>query len=381
MELGGAETSLLGFMQALDPQKVDVDLLLFECRGALIDRVPQYVRVLPEDRKYQCLMIPIKQVLIRGNFLIAMARLIGRYKARNEQNRSYMTKLFSQKQAVRYLPCVEQEYDLAVSFIDPHFFMCEKVKSNIKMGWLHMDYSRICLKDAIDFSMWNACDWIVHVSKKCEENFLAKHGSLKNKSLVIENILSEPMIFERSHEPIKKGEVKMRGLRLLSIGRFSFLKNFTNIPQICKLIVDKGFDVSWYIIGYGEEEDAIRRNILLLNMENNVIILGKKENPYPYIKACDIYVQPSHSEGKSVAVREAQLLGKPVVITDFPTANNQLENGVDGVIVPLDNEGCSNGIVDLAKNKELMKQLSENCLKRNYSNTEEIGKIYELIGV
>lgn len=114
-------------------------------------------------------------------------------------------------------------------------------------------------------------------------------------------------------------------------------------------------------------------------MEDNVVILGKKINPYPYIKNCDLYVQPSRYEGKAVTVREAQMLCKPVVITKFATSSSQLKDGYDGIIVPMDNQGCADGIAKLLNNKVLMQQLSENCAENDYSNSQEINKIYEII--
>lgn len=114
-------------------------------------------------------------------------------------------------------------------------------------------------------------------------------------------------------------------------------------------------------------------------MEEKVIILGKKSNPYPYIRACDLYVQPSRYEGKCVAVKEAQLLGKPVVITNYATSSSQLENGEDGIIVSLDNEECAKEIASLLNNPQLMKKISENCAKRDYSNAAEIEKIEQII--
>lgn len=167
--------------------------------------------------------------------------------------------------------------------------------------------------------------------------------------------------------------------RLLSIGRYSTAKNFDNIPDICARLLDKGLSIKWYLIGFGSDEDLIRRKIAEQKMESHVILLGKKENPYPYIKSCDLYVQPSRYEGKSVTVREAQMLGKPVVITNYPTAKSQLENGVDGVIVPLNNQGCAEGIAELLRHPERMKGLQENCQVRDFSNAEEIKKLYQLI--
>lgn len=135
-------------------------------------------------------------------------------------------------------------------------------------------------------------------------------------------------------------------------------------------------DIYWYIIGFGPDEELIRQKISEAGMENRVVLLGKKENPYPYIKACDLYVQPSRYEGKAVTVREAQMLGKPVVITRYATSKDQLEDGVDGVIVPMDNEGCAEKIKELLDNPSGILKLSSMCRTRDYSNCDEIKKLF-----
>ena len=114
-------------------------------------------------------------------------------------------------------------------------------------------------------------------------------------------------------------------------------------------------------------------------MQDRVIILGKKDNPYSYMRACDLYVQPSRYEGKAVSVREAQLLCKPVIITKYDTSDSQLEDGTDGIVVPMDNEGCASGIAALLRDPERMRQLSENCKKRDYTNSAEVEKIDALM--
>lgn len=114
-------------------------------------------------------------------------------------------------------------------------------------------------------------------------------------------------------------------------------------------------------------------------MEDRVIMLGKKDNPYPYIKACDLYVQPSRYEGKCVSVLEAQMLGKPVVIARYATSASQLAEGVDGVIVPKDNAGCAEGIARLLRNKKQMMDLVKNCAASDYSNKKEADKLRALL--
>ena len=168
-------------------------------------------------------------------------------------------------------------------------------------------------------------------------------------------------------------------VKILSAGRFCDAKNFDNVPDICRRLMENGLDVKWHLIGYGGEEPLIRQKIAEAGMQERVIILGKKDNPYPYMRACDLYVQPSRYEGKAVTVREAQLLGKPVVITSYATSASQLEDGVDGAIVPMDSVGCAAGIAALLRDPARMQQLSENCASRDYTNSAEIEKIYALM--
>ena len=167
--------------------------------------------------------------------------------------------------------------------------------------------------------------------------------------------------------------------RLLSVGRFSDAKNYDNVPDICKRMLAAGVDVKWFLIGYGGDEALIRQKIQEAGMEDHVIILGKKTNPYPYIKACDIYVQPSRYEGKSVTVREAQMLCKPIVVTNYPTASSQIKDGVDGVIVPMDNEGCAKGLARVIMDEALQKRLVDYLQAHDYGNETEVEKIYQLL--
>ena len=286
------------------------------------------------------------------------------------------------KRLVPMLPNITGEYDLAINFLGIGDVLVNKVNAKKKITWVHTDYMKLVPDKELDLKTYSQIDYIVNVSDKCEESFLKVYPQLKNKSLVIENIISDEFLKKQANEIVNDtfNKDNEKQIILLSVGRFSDAKNFDNIPSICQEVINSGCDVKWYIIGYGGDEKLIKSKIKEFRMEDRVIILGKKINPYPYIKACDIYVQPSRYEGKAVTVREAQILNKPVVITNFATANSQLIDGFDGIIVPMDNEGCANGIVKLIKDKELQSKLIENTKKTDYSNKEEIKKIYNILG-
>lgn len=379
MELGGAERSLIGLLDALDPEIWDVDLFLLRHEGELMDMIPDHVNLLPAVPAYTVLARPMKDTLKEGHVLLTAARLAGkiaasRYAKKHHHTESVVSLEYSHKFTCPFMPKIqpEKEYDLAISFLTPHYFVARKVTAKKKIAWIHTDYTRIQLNVASETAMWDAYDYIASISDAVTEGFLQVFPGLKEKIVLIENVLPEKLIRKQAAEPIGDMMRANDERILLSVGRFTNAKNFDNVPWICKRILEAGLKVKWYLIGYGGDEALIRRNIQDAEMEEHVIILGKRANPYPYIAACDLYVQPSRYEGKCVTVREAQMLGKPVVITRYATSSSQLEDGVDGMIVPMDNEGCAEGIAALLRDPKRMAQLSEVCRTRDYSNRNEI---------
>lgn len=386
LELGGAERSLLGLLDALNPERWDIDLFLLRHEGELMDFIPSYVHVLPPVPAYTVLARPMKDTLGEGHLLLTAARLAGkiaagRYAKKHGHTESAVDLEYSHKFTCPFMPAIQPDetYDLAVSFLTPHYFVAKKVQAKKKIAWIHTDYSQVQVNASSELAMWDAYDFIASISDAVTDSFLSVFPSLKKKIVRIENILPAALIKEQANEFVPEEEMPSGGIRILSIGRLCYPKNFDNIPDICTQLLQKNNNVYWYLIGFGPDEALIRQRIAEAGMEDHVILLGKKENPYPYIKACDLYVQPSRYEGKCVTVREAQMLGKPVVITKYATSSSQLEDGVDGVIVPMDNEGCAAGITALLRNPEKMRQLSENCKARDYSNAQEVEKLYKLM--
>ena len=387
LEIGGAERALIGLLETIDTTKYCVDLFLMRHQGELLKYIPEKINLLPENRQYSCMAVPFGAVLKRGCFGVAAGRFLGKRKAaRREQALGFtgendVALEYSHKYTLPFLPPVSEEtYDLAISFLTPHYFVAEKVKAKNKIAWIHTDYSVVATDRESQVKMWDAYDGIASISDRVTESFLDVFPGLKEKILLIPNIM--PMRYLAGMTDAFSPELEMPkdgSIRLLSVGRFCRAKNFDNVPDICKQLRAKGQDVKWYLIGFGGDEDLIRQRIQEAGMEDVVIILGKKENPYPYIAACDLYVQPSRYEGKCVSVIEAQILHKPVVITDYATSDSQLQDGYDGIVVPMDSAGCAEGIARVLRDLQLQEQLIENTKQRDYTNATEIQKLYQLI--
>lgn len=387
MEIGGAESALIGLLQSIDYFRYDVDLFLYAHRGEMMQFIPKEVHLLPEIKEYAHIECSMKQALVDGCWGV----LYGRLKAKR-QFRSYLRrKGLSESSAIYhyiaesispYLPSLHYlgEYDIAISFHFPHNYVIEKVLAKIKICWIHTDYTRIDINVEQELPIWSSFDHVISISSDVTKTFLKVFPSLKDKIVEMENILSSDFVrsrageFDASEELAKYGN----GIKLLSVGRFCEAKNYDNVPDICRYIRERGIHLHWYLIGYGDDS-LIRQRIHEAGMEDYVIILGKRSNPYPYIKACDIYVQPSRYEGKSVTVREAQMLCKPVVVTNYATAPSQIQDGIDGCIVPMDNEECAKGLCEFILDKDLQQSIVDYLHAHDYANDVEIEKLYKLI--
>lgn len=385
MEIGGAERALLGLLTSFDYSKYDVDLFLLRHSGELLPLIPKQVNLLPEIPEYSAIMLPMVSALKSGNVKTVLGRLKGKLEAKKfdkkyKPSKSAVAIEYSHKYTVRLLPEItKKHYDAAISFLTPHYFVAQKIDADKKISWIHTDYSTIDVDVESELEMWSRYDNIVSISDDVTKAFLTKFPSLKDKIVLIENILSKSFIDEQAKLLDVKSEMPDGCVKLLSIGRFCEAKNFDNVPEIASIMKAKGVDFKWYIIGYGADEALIRAKIAEFGMQDTVIILGKKDNPYPYIAECDIYVQPSRYEGKAVTVHEAQILNKPIVITNYATSHSQLTNGFDGLIVPMDNEGCANALAEFINNKNMQNQFAENMQTVNYSNESEVNKLYDII--
>ena len=386
MEIGGAEISLIGLLQTLDYSKYDVDLFVYSHRGELMQFIPKEVNLLPEIPEYSQIERPMLAALKDGYLKIVLRRLYAksryyRYKKANNPVESGAVFGYVFDSVTPVLPSLKYlgEYDLAISYLTPHNIVADKVLAKKKAAWIHTDYSKIDVDASLELPVWSKFDHVVSISDQVTDNFLAVFPVLKDKIVRIDNTLPSSFVRVRAEqiapEDVAKEMPREEGvINLLSVGRFCYAKNYDNVPDICRRIVGRGIDVRWYLIGFGGDEDLIRSKIVEQGMQERVIILGKKSNPYPYIKACDVYVQPSRFEGNPVTVHEAQILCRPVVVTNYPTAKDQVSDGQNGIIVPLDVEGCAEGLSTFIRDRLLRSRISDYLRSCDYGSLEESHK-------
>jgi glycosyltransferase involved in cell wall biosynthesis len=386
MEVGGVERSLISMLEGFDYKKYAVDLMLYRHQGDFLELVCNKVNLLEEVPQYTTFRKSIGETLKDKEYGIGFSRILSKIntrfagKAKGIVETGYYQMQLMWKYAIPFLPKLDKEYDVAISYLWPHYFVADKVKAKKKIAWIHTDYSTIETDIEMDLKVWNKFDYIVAVSEACKNSFLKKYSALKNKVIVMENITSPQFIRDMANEEIDTPMLLDNRFKIITVARLSHAKGIDNAVRALRILKDKGYEnIAWYVVGYGGDETMIKSLIRDLKLENNFVLLGKQINPYPYIKEADLYVQPSRYEGKAVTVGEAQILAKPVLITNYTTANSQVENGVDGYITELSVEGIADGIEKLYRDATVRKQLANNCSNTDYSNKYELNKLYEIM--
>lgn len=386
MEIGGVERSLLSFMRSFDYDKYDVDLMLYRHSGEFMKLLEGKFNLLEEVSQYTAIRKSVFELLKEGKYYFAAARIFARISAKGYARKNglhdygciQMQRMW--QFLINRLPSASRSYDVAVSYLWPHYYVAEKVQAKIKIAWIHTDFSIIETDLKEDLRIWYKFNYIVAVSDQCRNTFLKKYPGLKDKVIVMENIMCPDIIRKLSMEYMEDNEVSKDDFNIVTVARLSTAKGIDNAVRALKVLYGRGLkNIKWRIVGYGGDEELIRKLIADNKLEGKFIILGKKENPYPYIKACDLYVQPSRYEGRAVTVTEAQILGKPVIITNYATAGSQLRDGIDGIICPLSVGGLAASIEKIYYTPDARRRLSVNCMNNNYDNKDEIGKLYRLI--
>ena len=181
LEIGGVERSLINMLNSFDYENYDVDFMLYSHTGDFMNLIPDKVNLLKESDDYRTIRMPISSVFKNHKYRLGIGRLLARRKAKGNgiAQMQYMWKY-----CLPYLPKVEEKYDVAISFLWPHYCVTEKVDADIKIGWIHTDYTKIDTDIEMDIKMWQKLDYIVAVSEECKNAFLMKYPNI-NKDILL----------------------------------------------------------------------------------------------------------------------------------------------------------------------------------------------------
>lgn len=381
LSAGGGEKSLVNLLSQINYEQYEVDLFLFHHGGLFMEFVPKEVRVLSLPETYQCFAKPmlsaIARLMVKGHWSLMYHRMMFAWKSRMIRNASIREQMAWPHMAAALSP-VAEPYDVAIGFLEKTstYFCVDKVQACHKWGWVHIDYDELGMDPRIDIAYFQQLDVIVTVSEECAKVLQNRFPTERDKVKVFYNIVSPDLIRSMANQGLSDvWDGDEEHIHIVTIGRLHHQKGLELAIDACRLLVDQGFPVRWHVIGEGEERHRLTQRIAAKKLEEHFILHGLKSNPYPYIQQAMIYAQTSRFEGKSIAIDEAKILHKPILVTDYSTAKDQIRDGIDGLIVPMHPEGIAEGIRRLIQDESLRKRLSHTLARLRLGTEDEIHKL------
>lgn len=375
---GGAERSLVNLLTEIDFTKYEVDLLLFAREGMFLAQVPDSVNIVQGPKVLEALYSQKKeQKSIKFEVYKYMATIVSRIceKGLQAQNAYRWIKFYS-----KITPKLKKKYDLAIAYIsrDIMYYVDEKVNADKKMVFIHNDYRAAGHPKKYDEPYFRRMDALITISDTCTEVLKEEFPNLKEKIYNLPNIISSGAIRKRASEKKVEEFSEYKGIKIVSVGRLNVQKGFDFAIAAAVLLKKKGLKFKWLILGNGELMSELSDQIKKNHVEDEIILIGSRENPYIYMKSADIIAQTSRWEGKSVVLDEAKIIGTPIVTTNYPTAKDQIINEKEGIIVDMTPIAIAEGIERLVENKKLKESIHEYLINHEYGNVEEMKKYYSV---
>jgi glycosyltransferase involved in cell wall biosynthesis/predicted glycoside hydrolase/deacetylase ChbG (UPF0249 family) len=371
---GGAMTSLVNFLNALDTDKYDVDVIFYENdRGRC--GIKDEINILPQGKMHEAFSV--------GNLIkksvspsYVFARIQDLYYKKVKHNKRKAVQIMS-KQGCRYSRALDKEYDIAIAyeFTWALNYVTYRVKAKKKILWHHVEYEKSGMDYKVDKKAMNLADALVFVSEDCKKGYIERHPEHKDKCFFVPNLLSSEYVRAKGEEEISLPFEDNNYLKFVTTARISFEhKGLDRAAMAFSRLKKDGLleNVKWIIIGKGRDMDALEEIIRKEGLDKHVYPIGLRENPIPYLKACDIFLLPSRHEGKPMAVTEGFIMGLVPVVTEYTSAKEQIRNGVDGLVFDNNDEALYEGLKRLLENPGIINELKKNVTATDYGNEKEI---------
>ena len=380
LQSGGVSKSMVSLLNAWDTEKYETSLLLCCKEGDVFsDYLPKNIQLIysPVIEHVMGGFSSLKWLLAHGYFLLCLGALLRLILSR-------MSRPLASELIARMMPVVSDvHYDLIVDYGGQQllYYMVNKLSATKKVSFFHSDYSKWPFYYNADKKYYPLVDHIFTISQTCVDSLKHFFPNCSDKVSIMENISSPTIIRQQSLESIgefKKqvDQMKANGNTILcTIGHICRGKGFDFAIEASDILKRNGINFKWLFIGKVLEEDLLKL-IADKELDDNILLVGIQSNPYPYIGFSDIVVHPSRFEGKSIALDEAKILCKPIVVTNFSTVGDQFENGKNGTICEMSGKAVANAIIELINNPTLQDSYRTYLGTHIVDNSREVNKLY-----
>ena len=381
--IGGAERSLCTLLNLLPQNRFDLRVLLTARGGALEKYLPAGI-ALSE--------IPLRGPGLRARIAFAwrhalhavVSRLPGPLRSKANPVERHWRLLGS------LAPAPEENFDVAVAYHQgfPTYYVARKVRADRKIAWINADIVRDRYTEDFNLGFYSLYNTVVAASPGLRGLLLDSWRFDPARVIAVRDIVSpavlQKLAAEDSCPKENAGEAAMSvtgssPLVILTVGRLVPVKGYDLLLGAACLLRDRGLNFRWDIVGDGPLRKQIEEEIGAKGLREHVRLLGALDNPYPLMRRCDIYVQPSRSEGYGIAICEARAFCRPVIVTDFKVASGLVDDGTDGLICGM-TAGALADVVMRLSSPQLREQFSARLATNPPDNaTESLDIILDLL--
>lgn len=358
---GGSEQSLVSLLNTLDYNKVEVDLWLRSRGGVFESFLPEQVNIvdfkpLPTNKLLYWLGQKLYSLDLRRHTNNHLAELLWKHTG-------------------KYISPIGKPYDVAISFQQgfPTFFLATKVNAKKKAARVNIDMVEAKYDEDFCRPYYDMCNNVIVISDALAEQMKnSDYVTDRSKVFKLINVFSVEFIRRMAQD---KGFTDDKtGIRIVTTGRLVKQKGYELAIEAAKILKYKGLNFTWYFVGEGEERQHLESMIQDAGLENKVILLGMKANPYPFMKGADIYVQTSLFEGFGRTVTEAKILGKAIVSTNFPSIYDQMVHGENGLISEMTPEDVAAKVLMLINDSDLKEKIEQAVTAEQYTTSQSESK-------
>lgn len=385
----GAEVAMLELLRRMQGMNMDLFVYVLTEQGELLSRLPEGVRLLnkkycdtsvlsKEGRSYlakKVIRASLKNASIFKNLPYVLSNLVAMVKKQRVQVDKLLWRVLSDGAEI-----FDEEYDLAVSFLEggSAYYVHDHVKAKKKAAFIHIDYNLAGYTRKLDKNCYMDFYKVFTVSEECREHFIEAYPECDHFTFAFHNMLNEVRILTQS----KDGEAftdDFDGYRILTVGRLVYQKGYDIAIKAMRLLKDAGYNMRWYILGEGELRKDLEKQIEAEGLKEDFILLGAKENPYPYYAKADLYAHFTRFEGKSIAIQEAQVLSKPIAASDCSGNREQIINNEDGILCKLTPEQIAKTIEHMYFNQDKAKEMGRKASFKQRAYEKDIDMLLELL--
>jgi glycosyltransferase involved in cell wall biosynthesis len=373
LDFGGIQKSLITFLDFLDNSgNCEIDLMLWQKDGPLQKMLPKNTQIIFQNYG------PSLAEVRKENNVVNQITLLFHYV-------KFIFYARVLKKPWLFYSKLNKHYDAVVSFTHngyPRFFAVDRVSATDKYLWFHHgSYNASPTDKNTDRKYYEKFNKIITVSSS-NKDMLAQHfPEFEDKLFVIPNIINSSTINALAAEPFQEMNKSSDSYNFVTVSRFSKEKGLDLAINIAFELKERGLKFRWFFVGDGDLFFSTKELAEQKKVGDVCVFVGSKENPYPYFKHADLYVQTSYVEAHPITLCEALILKKMIVTTDLPSTRELLQDGKLGVLCKPDA-----GVFAVEILKLLQSELRQNTLlatieKHDISNEIAYSRISELLKI